>query len=327
MWWSHYADDGELFIIVVRINGEVQGIAPLYQSLTRAIHLRDVSTLRFIGSGGDTSPDDLGVLLDEKHEDVVIDRVCDAVFSALPVQRLQLADVPADCSLAIALLQKSEAHGWCKPLCRQQIRMVDDLPESIEAFEKNLSKNARKQRKRRRNHLEQAGDVLFKTCETQKEITAAFEHLTELHSSRHLSKGGTGSFHSERYRKFHLALMMATLQTNELRLLTLTLNGAVIGVEYAFISNGVLAFFQTGFNPDHSDLSPGHLLMMQSIDEAINDGAVKIDLLKGDYEYKRTYAKQKQTSIDMEIWRSPVFYNLSRLIKYIKFQRRRIGKA
>ena len=299
----------------------------MYQSITRAVHLRNVSTLRFIGSGGDTSPDDLGVLLNETYEDQIIDCVCNAVFNALPVQRLQLADIPEACSLAIALLEKAQAQGWCKPLCRRQIRMVDDLPASIEAFEKNLSRNARKQRKRRRNQLEQAGDVQFKTCETQEELSAAFDHLAKLHGARHRSKGEIGSFQSTRYRQFHLALMMAALKADELRLLTLTLNGAVIGVEYAFISNGVLAFFQTGFNPEHSDLSPGHLLMMQTIDEAINDGAVKIDLLKGDYDYKRTYAKQTQTSVDMEIWRSPVFYNLSRLIKYIKFQRRRFGKV
>ena len=297
----------------------------MYQSITRAVHLRDVLTLRFIGSGGDTSPDDLGVLLNETYEDQIIDRVCDAVFNALPVERLQLADIPEDCTLAIALLEKAQAQGWCKPLCRRQTRMVDNLPETIEAFEKNLSKNARKQRKRRRNQLEQAGDVQFQICETQNDVVDAFDHLARLHSARHRSKGEAGSFQSKRYRQFHLALMMAALNANELRLLTLTLNGAVIGVEYAFISNSVLAFFQTGFNPKHSDLSPGHLLMMQTIDEAINDGAIKIDLLKGDYEYKRTYAKQTQTSVDMEIWRSPVFYNLSRLVKLAKFHLNRLS--
>ena len=305
----------------------MQGIAPMYQSITRAVRLCDVSTLRFIGSGGDTSPDDLGVLLNEAYEDQIIHCVCNAVFNALPVQRLQLADIPEDCSLAIALLARAQVQGWCKPLSRRQIRMVDNLPVSIEAFEKNLSRNARKQRKRRRHVLEQAGEVQFKTCETQAEVTAAFDHLARLHSARHSSKGETGSFQSKRYRQFHLALMMAALNAGELRLLTLILNGTVIGVEYAFISNGVLAFFQTGFDPEHSDLSPGHLLMMQTIDEAITDGAVKIDLLKGDYDYKRTYAKQTQTSIDLEIWKSPVYYNLSRLVKYIKSQRQRIGRA
>ncbi|CAN0478914.1 unnamed protein product, partial [Hapterophycus canaliculatus] len=34
LWWQYYGDMGELFIVVVKVNDVVQGIAPFYRCKT-----------------------------------------------------------------------------------------------------------------------------------------------------------------------------------------------------------------------------------------------------------------------------------------------------
>lgn len=307
---------GELFIVVVKVNDVVQGIAPFYRCKTRAMKLRYVSTLRFIGSGGDTSPDDLGLLHGDDFEDIVTDMVCDSVFNVSECTRFQLTDMAENSELVKKLLSTNQEKQWGRPLERQQNRRVNPLPETIEAFEKSLSKNARKQRKRRRNKLYDSGEsVKFIPCQTYSDIDTAYVNLLRLHNLRHVNSGGSDSFQTDRYREFHLATMKQALDNKELRLMSLVIDGKTVGVEYAFLCKDILSFFQTGFDPEFKHLSPGHLLMMETIDRGIEDGARRIDLLKGDYEYKQTYAKLSQTTIDLEFWKNPLIATIARILR------------
>ncbi len=318
LWWQHYGYLGELSIMVVRIDNVVQGIAPLYRCKSRALKLVMVDTLRFIGTGGDTSPDDLGLLVNQNHETVVLSTICHELFNQTQCRRLQLYAIVEPSPLATALTLEATKNKWCTPLQRKQQRLVDSLPDSIEAFERKLSKNARKQRRRRRQQLHNTGHVQYSLCESPSDVDDAFAHLLRLHKKRQESKGEeSDSFKTTRYCDFHLALMKQALAKNELRLLTLKLDDQVIGIEYAFLSKGVLYFFQTGFDPDYQHLSPGHILMSQTIDQGIEDGATRLDLLMGDYEYKRTYAKQVHTTTALDIWKNPIIQCLSRLIRAV----------
>ena len=93
---------------------------------------------------------------------------------------------------------------------------------------------------------------------------------------------------------------------NQLWLITLRLDNTIIGVEYGFSYNGRLSLFQTGFSPDQSSLAPGHLMMTHLIRLAIDEGITELDLLKGDYEYKESYADGYRYNRDIDIVLSPM---------------------
>ncbi|MFK7859603.1 MAG: GNAT family N-acetyltransferase [Granulosicoccus sp.] len=320
-WWRHYGEAGQLFIVAVKINNIVQGIAPFYRCNTRLIKRIQVRTLHFIGSGGDTSPDDLDILYAKDYEDDVIESICHFILHSSACARLQLTDLVQDSAFVKKLLESSHRNRWGRPQQRHQHRRVDALPASIDALEKKLSRNARKQRKRRRQQLHKTGTHFqFKPCRTQADVNTAFSQLMHLHHLRHEGKGGSDSFVSEKYQRFHLAVMEKALQNDELRLTTLTIDDKPIGVEYAFLCKGTLSFFQTGFDPAYQHLSPGHLMMMETIDRAIDDGATRVDLLKGDYTYKQTYAKQIKTTVNLDVWKNP-------FLAFVTAGLRRIFKA
>ncbi|CAN0495544.1 unnamed protein product, partial [Hapterophycus canaliculatus] len=169
---------------------------------------------------------DLGLLHGDDFEDIVTDMVCDSVFNVSECTRFQLTDMAENSELVKKLLSTNQEKQWGRPLERQQNRRVNPLPETIEAFEKSLSKNARKQRKRRRNKLYDSGEsVKFIPCQTYSDIDSAYVNLLRLHNLRHVNSGGSDSFQTDRYREFHLAAMKQALDNKELRLMSLVIDG------------------------------------------------------------------------------------------------------
>ncbi|MEM7378981.1 MAG: GNAT family N-acetyltransferase [Pseudomonadota bacterium] len=327
LWWSHYGATHRLLIVLVHVDGGPVAIAPCYLTQTRALRCLPVTTLRFIGSGGDTSPDDLGVLCHPHHRDTVTRALITHLLTLGTVDRLHLCDMPEAAELHTQLIAEAGEQSWT--LCRrvQHKRRVDTLPDSVDAFVASLSKNARKQRKRRFQKLNQTGTARFTRCERAEDIGAFFERLATLHRSRQVSKGEHGSFSSAAYNAFHRALMQRALARGELRLVELKLDEETVGIEYAFHVKGVLALFQTGFDPRFKDLSPGHLMMMYMIERAIEDGATRIDSLKGDYDYKSTYAKDWQHSVTVDLYRSAPVARLIQLAERLRAVGRRAREA
>lgn len=318
LWWEHYGDMGELNIVVVYKNDVVEAIAPLYRCTTRALKFASANTIRLIGSGGNTSPDDLDIIVHPDAEADVLKALTDNVLSLESLERLQLSDLPENSRFLESIVNSASDSGWSMPLLQHQTRRVQELPNTIAGYEKSLSRNARKQRKRRRRKLEEAGTFKFHRCRTPEEIDLAFADLVTLHQTRHASKGEQGSFGSERYRKFHIALMKEALKHDELRLIVLVLNEKTIGIEYSFFCKRTIMFFQNGFDPRHEALSPGHLSMMHIIDEGIKEGANAMDLLKGDYEYKTSYAKDQKLTVSVDAWRSQFMSLASRAVRSIR---------
>jgi len=318
LWWEHYGDMGELYIVVAKVNGVVEGIAPLYRLTTTALKFAHADTIRFIGCGGNTSPDDLDVVINPNASEDVINAMTAYIMSLREVGRLQLSDLPEHSPFLKAILSYAAKAGWSIPLLQNQPRRVQQLPNTIAGYEKTISRNARKQRKRRRKRLTEAGDYKYHLCRTPDEVELAFEELAKLHQPRHASKGEQGSFGSERYCKFHLALMKEAMKRDELRLYILVLNEETVGVEYAYFCDRKLMFFQNGFDPKFESLSPGHLLMSHIIDESIKEGADSMDLLKGEYEYKASYAKEQVLSVSVDLWRSQLMTFANRAVRSIR---------
>lgn len=313
LWWEHYGHLGELFLILVHEGQNLVGIGPFYRCQSRALGIAKRDTLRFIGTGGNTSPDDMNILAVLSIQAQVVDAICEQLLSTSSPSRLLLTDVNVDTAFYRSFTSlNGRSRGYhVKPTI--QSRRWATLPSEWEGFRKQISRNTHKQMKRRQNRLNAAGEVSLQVCKTEDEIKAAFDALIALHVARWESKGESGSFGSEQYQQFHLSLIQQLHQRNQVWLVTLTLNNEIIGVEYAFMYKGTLMFFQTGFNPEHESLSPGHVLMTYAIQQAVESGATKIDLLKGEYEYKASYADQFRESASLGFYRTGLFSLLARL--------------
>jgi len=315
LWWQHHQYLGQLHVLLVYQEHRLVGLAPFYKDQSKVLGLIRQTTLRFLGTGGNTSPDDLNVLAEPGIRTEVCESVCHFVFADFSIQRMLLADVPVDSEFYKVFTRIAlEKHGYAiNPAVSH--RRCTALPNEWPEFREQISRNTHKQIKRRFNRLKSVGNTHMQVCNSLDETNAAYSALVDLHLARwdRKKQGGSTSFTSPVYVEFHRALVQKLFSTEQLRLVTLKLDDKIIAVEYALVYNETLMFFQTGFNPDFEHLSPGHVLMTFAIKHAIESGLKKIDLLKGDYEYKNSYAREVVESASIGHYRAGWVSKLAQL--------------
>lgn len=318
-WWKHYArSSDELVLLVARDAGRVVAIAPLYVERARMCRVIPVKVLRFLGSGRDTSPDYLNIIaLPEYRESAQL-----AILDHLPTlsgwHKLYLSDVREQSSFARAIRQFiARQKGVALPEHHNTLLQAE-LPRTWEAYRQGLSRKRRKQINHRQNRLDAAGESELALCATREELNEAIDALEVLHRLRWQSKGEQGAFATRRYIRFHRNIITEFFAKDALWLATLRLNGTIIGVQYIFLWRGELQFFQSGYSPEHESLSPGHVLFTYVIEQGIEHGVNRIDMLKGDYTYKSAYAKDPVTTLNTGLVRSGFRSLLGRVVYSVK---------
>jgi predicted N-acyltransferase len=299
-WWRHYgeplADKGRrvlLYVLVVYDRGQPVGIAPWYRENCPC----QGRVLRFLGLG-EICSEYLSVLCLPEMEERVAEALAqwltavprsggpasdpDDQWDLLELSGVDVQDAPV-LRLAEELeLRRNLVHrsvGWN---CWQVA-----LPGSWEEFLAKLSKNHRKQlRRRQRTILDGRRDVVHRV-QGIADLPRAQEILVDLHQRRRRSLGGQGCFTSRRFTAFHHDVMPEMLRAGQLRLAWLEVDGRPVVAEYQLTGDRVVYAYQSGINPDALDLAPGslgHLLMFR---RAIDGGYRAFDFLRGDELYKR----------------------------------------
>ena len=314
LWWSQYGEGRELRILVARFGGQAVGIFPLYLETHRAFKILRVRKLRPIGSGGDTAPDDLGMLFDPVHEQVVARAFVDHVLNKVPGwQLLDLVDLPADSALLACWTQQStQISGSIERTPVNRI-IYGDLPPDWERYRHSLSRDRRQALARYRRKFEQLPGARFHQVTQAKEVDAAFDRLALLHQLRWKGRTQELSFTSDRYLGFHRGVMHALQARGRLRLFALELEGSTIAMLYGFRWGDTFYHFQGGFDPAHAGLSPGQLLMAYTIEQAIGEGCKTFDTLKGDYGHKRHFFQQTRETFGLRVHRPGLIHWLYRV--------------
>jgi len=318
LWWQHYKHLGHLHILLVFNEQQLVGIGPFYRNRSKAFGFGKMDTLRFIGTGANTSPDDVNIVADPTFRRQVADALCDYLFRQ-KFQRMLLMEVSEKSTFYSVFRSRAQAMpGYSlEPVVHS--RRYANLPKSWSVFREQISRNTHKRLKRRKNRLDATKAVEFKICRTQSEIDVAFDALVRLHMLRWKTRGHTGSFGSEDYRLFHQNLVRELLLREQLWLITLEVEGVIVGVEYAFLYKQTLMFFQTGFDPEFAHLSPGHVLMTYAIKTAIESGVERIDMLKGDYQYKASYANEEVRSVNFGFYSKGLFSVAAKMNDYRRY--------
>ncbi len=308
VWWQSYGSLGQLSITVVETeagdpehdpDNPVIAIAPLYRTRCHFTRFFRLNTLRFLGRGGDVTPDDLNVLLsptDALAEDAV-KALSSHWLADGGLTRLLFEDLPEQSRfyrLYRAIRNPLVEH--------RESRLVAELPDTWDAFNSTLSRNTRKRVKNRANRLANAEALQLKVCTEPEQMHQALDALVHLHRDRQSSKGEFPAFGTTAYLQFHKTLIEQTQGKQAIKFVTLTDGNNIVGVEYLFCHQGALLFYQTGFDPEYEPVSPGHNMMVHAIRYGIENGFRRIDLLKGNYPYKHSYAKDRRDSVTLSCY-------------------------
>lgn len=259
VWWNTFGRGRSPYLVAAYEGDDLIGLLPLIRTLG------PWRTLRSMAVG---PSDYLGPIARPEHREPVINAFLD-----------HLQRAPAD---MVDLHQWSDEAAVGDPV-EQATCLRLALPDSYETYLGTLSKSLRYDVRR----MERSDDFRIH----QPEPDVALDVLFDLHVKRWRSRGLPGVF-GRRVRRFHAEWAHLAQAQGWLRLSVLEHQGAPIGAIYAMTHAGRCFYYQAGFDPASSKVSPGTLLVAATIRQAIDDGVHTFDFCRGDEPYKRRWKPQ-----------------------------------
>lgn len=301
-WWQKYGKGQPLRLLVARQGTEIVGLLALYVQTGSAIGV-GVRTLRFVGTGGDTGPDDLGPVLARGRETAVAEALAEEAFRLEGWDVLQLTDMPADCAFARALDTAARLNGVHAVRDRSEQIAFVDLPANWDQFLLSLHGDRRYRIRSTRKKLANAHATRFFVWDDAARLDDAVDRLVLLHRKRWQVSGESRSFSTPEYIGFHRSIVKACLARGWLRLYCLEVAGEIAAMTYCYRFRNQIFVMQAGFDPDLAKLKPGHVLLMHAIEHAIAEGNERFDFLRGQHRYKDELANASRETIQLTAFR------------------------
>jgi CelD/BcsL family acetyltransferase involved in cellulose biosynthesis len=273
-WWRHFGRGKSLRHLAFYEGRDLIGAYPL------CVSRGPWRTLRAAGHG---ASDYLHPLARASHEKEVADAVSEWIGSVKGVDLVDLHQVRED----QALIRTMTAHAEIE----QARCLLLDLPSTYADYLTGLSKSLRYDVKRLDRELFTSGRAKIVTVGPHN-LEEGMRWLFETHKKRWRKRGLPGAFLG-RLQAFHRDWAAAASQRGYLRLSALTVDNEPVGAIYAMALGDAFYFYQAGFDPAKSSISPGSLLVAHTVRQAIEEGKTRFDFLRGDEPYKRRWKPQR----------------------------------
>jgi CelD/BcsL family acetyltransferase involved in cellulose biosynthesis len=297
-WWRAYGRGQRLCVVLVRDeDGALLGILPLYVQTLHPFRGLSTRVLRFVGTGGDTDPDDLGPVLGKGREEEVARALAARVIALWGWDGLLLTDMHPEEPLAAALVAAAPQAGVRVSRGLSARIAYLELPASWDLYLQSLSRERRWRVRNSRKKLEAQVAARFFVWENAETLDQAVDRLVELHHARWSAAGQRHSFSSPEYVACHRGVMRACLERGWLRLYCLEADGRVIAMYYFYRFRNQVFLMQGGFDPGYSRLSPGRVLLGHALEHAIGEGNAALDFLRGEHQYKDELASASRDTV------------------------------
>jgi CelD/BcsL family acetyltransferase involved in cellulose biosynthesis len=304
-WWGVYGDGSQLHVLTARDReGRLVGLAPLKIVVRGIPALWRLTTVEFIGHGGDVTPEYLDIIAEPGYETAVVDAFADRLCDDPAIHALDLRPFAGDSINLPRLQARLEARGGHVRRAQESICPVMHLPDSPEAFMAGQSRNYRKKIKECERKCERDLHPRLRLSRSSSELREDLGVLADLHRRRW--SGETRAFQSAQYLAFHDRLSGLLLERGWMRMFTLQ-NGQPFAVLYCFAYGGRYYYYQAGRHPGYPKHRLGFLLMHKVIEEAIKERASLFDFLSGDEPYKYHWARTKAANVRLRYARNIAF--------------------
>lgn len=309
VWWRHYGAGRPLRLLVAREEGRLLGLLPLYFQPVTPLAGLTVWLMRLIGTGGDTSPDYLEPPLMPGREGEVARALVEAALTLPGWDVLAWTDLEPEGPVGVAASQALRASRLPNRRGTSARISFVPLPSSWDGYLEGLSRDRRYTIRSTRRKFEREPGARFFVWDDPARLDAAIDCLIELHHQRWQARSTEHAFASATYNSFHRAVMHACHERGWLRLYAMERAGETIAMYYCYSFRDTVYYFQGGFDPRYENLRPGLCLMGYAIEHAISEGHGVFDMLRGEYEYKKQWARGTRETCYMIAYRrtAPAF--------------------
>lgn len=290
-WWEtrgggEWPQDSELVIITATDGDQLVGAAPLFY--TR--NLDGLPALMFVGAI--EVSDFLDFLV--KPEDLAefLAGLLDFLDNSpnLPAwEVLDLHNILEDSPTLPALATEAQRRGWDHRQARLKPSPFIPLPGDFDAYLAGIDKKQRHEIRRKLRNVEQspasAGYTIVTDPESLSDETQAFIDMMAQDPAK--KNFLTGPMVEHLHKTAHVAF-----EKGWLHLAFLTLDGNKAAGNFSFIFNNRLWLYNSAWEWDYREFSPGWVLLTYLLQWANENGLEEFDFMRGDEDYKYKFGGQ-----------------------------------
>jgi CelD/BcsL family acetyltransferase involved in cellulose biosynthesis len=224
-----------------------------------------------------------------EHNGLLVRRGCEAAVGPALAHAVRAAGPVVLSGVDDATLAAARGAGWLE-LRQTRFAPHVDLPAAGGDFLATLSANARAQIRRSMRLF--GADLRLVRAESLHEAKEFFAEMVEAHQAAWQRRGRPGAFADAGMRRFHLALIDRAFPRGEVDLLRVTAGGQHVGTLHAFLRDGRVMIYQSGFRYGHDKREkPGLVCHALAIGFYAQRGFRVYDFLAGGDRYKTSLAK------------------------------------
>jgi CelD/BcsL family acetyltransferase involved in cellulose biosynthesis len=309
-WWKHFKKDADLHIILIRFNGKLVGIAPLYIEKFSLLRIYKYKYLRLLGS---TIPkkqvnmsffkygmsDYLDFIVHPAMEDQVVDIFIDYLKSShCPFDIAIFNDTPVDSFVKRRLVPGLKKRNYEVRLTISEKCPYIELTGSFEDYLMSLDSNTRHKLRYTDRAVNQKKVFTINNESYGKHVPEAVKNLKRLHQQRWHNQNEPGVFADNRYGSFLFDVCIEAAEDDLLWMYAVYDDSQCIAVNCYFRFKDRIYDYVKAFDDQHplAKFRPGYAIQLIILKEAIKRHIPVIDLMRGDEHYKMKLANNVNTN-------------------------------
>lgn len=293
-WWSTYRTrlkEPELKIIALADGNQYRAILPLFSHLKKLTPTSDFKILQFMGTEFESS-DYLDIIAPDTQKSLYLREIFSSPILLNLLKTMDVLDLPNiidDASLLENEKMLGQRIDGKSYVYRIKTCPYIELPQTVDAFWQNLSRNLRSNLRRTQNKFNKNGFTI-EVVDNEQELDQAIRRLFELHSMRFAAKQAQTKFLFENRGAFHQKIAKIFLRNHWLQLYQIKDRQTVIGSLYCFKFGESMMYMQGGFDPSYHKFALGNLIILRAIADAIEMKYKIFDFMRGNEAYKARWA-------------------------------------
>lgn len=305
LWWKHFASKSHhLFVVLVRENGRLIGIAPFFLQTFEMMGFRTFRQLKLIGSGlrSERSPvlsveregpgDYLDVIAERGQEEKVAQSVRGFVRDNQYLwDEIELQNLPEDGILLNQVLPGMQGPDFEVAKEPTDVCPKVLLPNSLDEYLASLRIKVRRNLRHSYRAYFEDPEFTVEDFGSGQNMEGALQALSLLHQKRWNMVGYPGLFSDNRFESMQRELVKTLNKSDRIWIKILRHKGKPVAGRLGFKFNGQVCDYLSGFELGQQSGSgsysgTGMALIVSVIKQSIDSHMRVFDLARGDEAYK-----------------------------------------
>lgn len=288
-WWRYFGCDRKLEIHALHDGNRLVAVLPLFREVLLA-GLVCLHVVRLVAC--DYASDAAGLAVEPDSADPFLKMVLASLADRGPWDILHLGPLRSYNTITeqICCVCAGSALVQAVILGRQDNWLtLYELAPTYDKYLQSLPRHERHDTLRRERRLREAHDVKVSMAQTPEEVQHGMEAVIQLHQKLWTRKGERGHFGEwPSLAQFHHEVARRFLSTGQLALMTLKVDGEVVGASYGYHFGARTHGVVRGYCNDGPwrTFSLGRLLHCNFVQRAIEHGSTCLESGRGVFDYK-----------------------------------------